>query len=450
MALKNFTKIKLEKNNQSYWKLFKINGDEVVPFTEWSLNIQNKFAFQTRDKYTQVVSKFLDYLIEVNIFEEVTTKLEFKNAIENYKLLLSYGKSITDKELNDIAYSLDFNKISNASWSNNIAAINSFLRFVFEKEEDEREYLLVKQNIDLPAEYRNFLPELNRIVTLNHYQKEALKQKSYLANLYRKTGDLTISGGIKSKVTKKTNQDLKRLDFPAIEIPKLLNNTSCFRNRAIYALLAGTGIRSSEALSLTWDMIDIDNQKVLIQDLRENNNEKIRFKGRDTAETFFIPELRHIFFQALYEYQLNEANNNVNHNYVFQFLNGKQYGEAYYTISRQNFIKEFKRTVKRANIKPPVFNEEFNWTPHSLRHFYGVYMLNYIPLNNGYGFSLEEVQKMMGHKSIEVTRQYARTASEYIQTQLEYAELKINGEELSLNDFNKILLENLSKEVKND
>ena len=77
-------------------------------------------------------------------------------------------------------------------------------------------------------------------------------------------------------------------------------------------------------------------------------------------------------------------------------------------------------------------------------------MLNYIPLNNGYGFSLEEVQKMMGHKSIEVTKQYARTASEYIQTQLEYAELKINGEELSLNDFNKILLENLSKEVKND
>ena len=103
MSLKNFTKIKLEKNTQSYWKLFKINGEEVIPFTEWSLNIQKKFAFQTRDKYTQVVSKFLDYLVEVKIFEEVTTKLEFKNAIENYKLLLSYGKSVTDKELNDIA-----------------------------------------------------------------------------------------------------------------------------------------------------------------------------------------------------------------------------------------------------------------------------------------------------------------------------------------------------------
>ena len=31
-------------------------------------------------------------------------------------------------------------------------------------------------------------------------------------------------------------------------------------------------------------MIDIDNQKVLIQDLRENNNEKIRFLGIDAFE----------------------------------------------------------------------------------------------------------------------------------------------------------------------
>lgn len=233
MSLKNFSKIKLEKNSQTYWKLFKLNGDEIVPFTEWTLYIQNKFSYQTREKYSQVVSKFLDYLVEVNIFEEIVTRIEFKTAIENYKLLLSYGKSVTDTNINDIAYSLDFNKLSPASWSNNISAINSFLRFVFEKEEDEREYLSVKDNINLPVDFKNFLPELNRIEKLNYYQKSALKQKSYLANLYRITGDITISGGLKSNFTKNVNFDLNRLDFPSIEIPKLLNNTSCFRDRAI-------------------------------------------------------------------------------------------------------------------------------------------------------------------------------------------------------------------------
>lgn len=451
MSLKNFTKIKLNKNNKTYWKLYKINGDELVPFSEWTFFIQDKFAFQTRDKYSQVVSKFIDYLVEVKIFENIITKLELKQAIENYKQLLSHGKNVTDENLKEIAYNLDFNKISPSSWSNNIAAINSFLRFVFEKEEDEREYLLLKENIKLPEDFNNFLPELNRTINLTYFQKEALKQKSYLANLYRKTGDITISAGLKSNYNKVINPDLKRLDFPSIEIPNLLKNTSCYRDRAIYALLAGTGIRGSEAIALTWDQIDIENQKIyIINPFEKEVNEKLRFKGRETNQTFFIPELRHIFFQALYNYQLKEVKNDVNHNYVFQFLKGKDLGSPYYKVSRQGFINAFKKTVKRANIKPPLFNNSHSWTPHSLRHFYGVYMLNYIPLSNGNGFSIEEVQKMMGHKSVDVTKQYARTESEYIQAQLKYAELKMDSKDLSLNDFNKIILENMKKDFDND
>ena len=64
MSLKNFTKIKLSKNDKTYWKLYKINGDEIIPFTEWTSFIQDKYAFQTRDKYSQVVSKFLDFLVD--------------------------------------------------------------------------------------------------------------------------------------------------------------------------------------------------------------------------------------------------------------------------------------------------------------------------------------------------------------------------------------------------
>ena len=438
MSLKNFSKIKLSKNNKTYWKLYKMNGDELIPFTEWTMHIQNNFSFQTRDKYSQVVSKFIDYLVEVGIFENTITKLELKKAIENYKILLSQGKKVTDNKLLRIAEELDFNSLSSASWSNNIAAINSFLEYIFEIEEDNREYLAINNNISLSSDFNNILPELNSINVLNNFEKQALKQRSFIANLFRKTGKIKISTGIKSNHSFVANKDFKNLDFPALEIPNLLSHTSCYRDKAIYALLAGTGIRSSEALSLTWDMIDIDNQKIYIYNKDENrNNEDLKFKGRETNFTFFIPELRHIFFQALYSYQLEEADNSVNHNYVFQYLKGNNYGNPYYTVTRQAFIKEFKKTVKRANIKSPQNLSDHIWTPHSLRHFYGVYMLNHIPLENTYGFSLEEVQKMMGHKSIEVTKKYAKKTDEYIQTQLEYAENKLNND-ISLKELNQL------------
>jgi integrase len=455
MSLKNFSKIKLTKNSQSYWKLYRLDGSEIIPFTEWTLGIQNKFSFSTRDKYTQVVSKFIDYLVEVNIFEQDVTRMELKQAVDGYKQLLSYGKSISENKLNKIANTLNFNAISPSSWANNIAAINSFLKFVAEKEDDEREYLNIKNNIKIPIEFRDVLPELNRIKKLNTLEKQAIKQKSFIANLYRKNGEVTVIAGLKSNYTKDVKSNLDRLDFPSLQIPNLLRNATCFRDRAIYALMAGTGLRSSEVISLTWDMIDIPNQKVYIlnQNLK-NSDENIKFKGRNTIETFFIPELRHVFFQALYEYQLKEADNNVNHNYVFQYLTGQERGDAYYKVSRQGFIKEFKKTVTRAQIPSPVIDRNYIWTPHSLRHFYGVYMLNYIPISTGYGFSIEEVQRMMGHKSVEVTKQYARRPAEYIQSQLEYAELRLSGVDTSLIDFNKIfsskMMKSLDKDNNND
>lgn len=183
MSLKNFSKVKIIQNNKSIWKLYKIDGTEVKSFYEWCEFIQDKFSYTTRDKYSQVVSKFLDFLVEVNIFEQCVTKLEFKEAINNYKYLLTYGKDCSDISLQLVAQNLDFNKIQQASWSNNIAAINSFLNYVFDKEADERDYIAAKKKVIIPQEYRSVLDELNKITILNSKEKEAIKQKSFLANL---------------------------------------------------------------------------------------------------------------------------------------------------------------------------------------------------------------------------------------------------------------------------
>lgn len=444
MSLKNFSKIKLIQEQKSYWKLYDVNGNEVEIYTLWTKNIQEKYSFRTRDKYAQVVSKFLDYLVEVDIFEKVVTRLEIKEAINNYKKLLSIGKDIKDKKLNDIAYSLGFNKISPSSWSNNIAAINSFLEFNNDSYKDQINHIAAKNKTNIPEDFQYVLNELKTYNFLNSFEQKSLKQKSFLSNLFRITDKIQTSKIIRSNHTDIYNKDFKSLDFPMLHIPNLLSNTSCMRDRAIYSLLAGTGIRTSEALSLTWDMIDIDNQKVYIYNsLEKHSNENISFKGRNTNITFFIPELRHIFFNALYNYQLNEANKNVSHNYVFQYLKGLNHGDPYYNVSRQGFIKEFKKTVERAGIKSPTHQLEHIWTPHSLRHFYGVYMLNYIPVENGNGFSIEEVQRMMGHKSITVTQQYARKTEEYIQSKLEFAEMSLEITNKSVNSFTNALIEQL-------
>ena len=142
MALKNFAKVEKQENGKSYWSLYDVEGKSIISFEQWTKSIQDKCAFTTRDKYSQVVAKFLDYLVEVEIFEKVITRLDFLKSIENYKKLLSVGKIIENNILKKIAEELDFNKLVDSSWTNNIAAINSFLQYVWKKNKMSEIFLL--------------------------------------------------------------------------------------------------------------------------------------------------------------------------------------------------------------------------------------------------------------------------------------------------------------------
>lgn len=175
MALKNFSKIKLSNNQKSYWKLYDINGDEIEIYTLWTKDIQDKYALQTRDKYAQVVSKFLDYLVEVEIFGKDITRFEIKEAIQNYKNILSKGRDIESKKLNTIAFNLDFNKISPSSWSNNMAAINSFLEFNDELYTDQINHISIKNNIEIPESFASIISNLKSYGFLSSFERNSLK-----------------------------------------------------------------------------------------------------------------------------------------------------------------------------------------------------------------------------------------------------------------------------------
>ena len=101
---------------------------------------------------------------------------------------------------------------------------------------------------------------------------------------------------------------------------------------------------------------------------------------------------------------------------VFQDITKKGNGRPYSMISDKSKRSAFIRACKNANVpNPPGQN---SYTPHSLRHFYGVFMLNYVPTEGGYGLTLTEVQRLMGHKSRKSTARYAREDPIILQTKL--------------------------------
>lgn len=216
------------------------------------------------------------------------------------------------------------------------------------------------------------------------------------------------------KVRGKDNSPNRDKDFPAEHILSLLDCASCARDEALWALSAGTGVRPHEALLLEMDHIDFDRRTVVIED--PNNCRfasqmpdelRKRWKGRAVSETYFIPILRDRFFNALERYIRTEYMPFPNERLVFQALKGDR--KPYFDVADKNRIQSFERAVQRVQKRLPGEDARLtDLTPHSLRHFYGTFMLNYVPLgSNKYGLRPVEVQRLMGHEQLQSTMKYA-------------------------------------------
>jgi integrase len=156
-------------------------------------------------------------------------------------------------------------------------------------------------------------------------------------------------------------------------------------------------------------------------------DEKRRFKGRAYSKTFLFEPYKTFFFQHLEQYLERERVQTKEHNYLFQIVERTRRGMPLKDASYAALEKSFKKTVQRAKIAGPAICPDRVWTPHSLRHAYGVYMLNHIEHRQGRGLSLEEVQILMGHKHINSTRHYARTDRLLLEAKLAEDDAKINS-----------------------
>jgi site-specific recombinase XerD len=149
------------------------------------------------------------------------------------------------------------------------------------------------------------------------------------------------------------------------------------RLATLIAVLADTGCRIDEALSLEWKDIDFDNLLLLLHG-----------KGRKDRLVPMSLELR----KRLFVFQRrSEAKGGL----VLPTQVGTKQG-------RRNVLRDFKQLCRMLGFEPPAR------CVHAMRHTFAV---NYLRK----GGSVFHLQKMLGHSTLEMTRRYANLMTEDLQ-----------------------------------
>lgn len=341
------------------------------------------------------------------------------------------------------------------SFDNTIAAVNRFLRLSesLAREAGEKAALL---GVDAKQGYTALIKALDGAMTLSRHEAHAMKQNSMFGNVakYAPKG-IQRARGLRTPGNPSLSAR-RVLDFPRDFLQALIEAADSWRDKCLWLMLGATGIRASEALNLHLDDIDLEAQKVYVFDphgrraeLGENDPSRLRFKGRERAYTYPIPELRRDLFYALQQYLCLEfvpCYKPGEPAYLFQYVEATKRGQPYVDASHAALTQSFKRALRAADV--PVPKEGKDWVLHSLRHMYGVYMVNDFPVNpqlGQFGLPLVDVQMMMGHASIRSTAHYARTKHRRLEAKLaasDQAMLGMTADEVkAIPSFNVCLLE---------
>lgn len=400
---------------------------EFEPFTHYSRWLaQRGYANNTDVLYSEHVARFIDYVYEVSISQfEADVELSISSIICSYQSFLLFGKNSSNPISARMAEQLGKEKVtSQSSLAQTIeASISWFLQVCKSRNSISPDKLFSRLYINLP-EYRQ-----NREIS-------AIKANSWLAGTIRdalvavipKRKRDTLFPRAKRRDRKSDKQPYKTVAFPIEKSVSLVrqerpNRSKVFhRDMAIYALLAASGGRTSEVLQVRLIDVDADKLAVFLRDpfsrsnpgLTEEEHRLLAWKGRETEITFLIEPFRKIFFEHLEQYLSLEYNSSCGHDFLFQDINGR----PYFTSDRSSRDKTFKSYAAKTGL-----SDCKGISLHSLRHMYGTYTLNYMPVpgQKTPGFPLTYVKILMGHSSITSTMKYAKQDTDRIEMYFQHA-----------------------------
>jgi integrase/recombinase XerD len=162
----------------------------------------------------------------------------------------------------------------------------------------------------------------------------------------------------------------------AAEVATILGACDRLRDRLLFALLAGTGMRIGEALGLRHEDVDVAARLIHVRPRRNVNKARAKTGGRDIPVT---PALVRLFADYLFE-----EYGALDCDYVFVNLWAGQIGAPMTYAAVTDLVGRLRRRTGVA------------FTPHQFRHTYATELLSRdVPS--------EVVQKLLGHASVATT-----------------------------------------------
>ncbi len=442
MSLINLTREDTSHNGLPTWRLRTLDGQEVEAFSRF-VEFAVEYKPRTTKRYLEVIGRFLDYLFQAGVFGAEPLPVRRLNAvIDAYPLLLRDGSQLTasrvlsrkpethsDQWLAETALALGWKPAKSSTSSNALAAVNHFLSLseMLAREELERAEIL---GIHHGGKPETLIRALQGKVAVSTAEVHRMRQNSMLGSV-AKYASMGLRRNKRLRASKSDAQeDTENKAFPLEYVSALIEAATCWRDKALWLLLAASGIRTSEARNLLLEDVLPEEQLVYVLDPAgrhfkpsEHMRERPRFKGRAMAATYLFPPLRQMFFVALERYLSLEyvpLHKPGEARYLFQYVEPKRRGQPLVDASDAALGKSFKKAAQKSGVPIPFDGGEY--TPHSLRHLYGVYMLNDYPIDpasDRFGLPITDVQMLMGHARLATTQKYARVKRERLMKKLE-------------------------------
>lgn len=410
---------------------------EFRPFTHYTIWLAHRgYAHNTAKVYAEHVGRFIDYVYEASKTQFPTdVEVTIQTVIYSYQAYLLFGKNATNPIALKLAESLGKEKLT--SHNSLSQTIESSIRWFL--------HVTELKNNNLPDQL--FSPfYLNRAEYRSQFEISAQKANSWLTAVIRDALSSVLPKRRKDRLfpqakrrdRKNDKQTYKTTAFPIelsvdlIRQAKPPRSKTFYRDMTFYALLAATGARTSEALQVRMTDINSDKLEVFLRDpfarntpgITEDEYKLLTWKGRETELTFMIEPFASIFWENLEKYLTFEYNSSVSHDFIFQNSNGS----PFFASDRSSRDKTFKQYALKAGL-----TDVTGISPHSLRHMYGTYALNYMPVpdQTTLGLPITYVKILMGHASVKSTEKYAKHDTDIIEAYIEHANkyVKQQGEE---------------------
>lgn len=436
---------------QKTYSLF-VDGNEVHGFNCYINDVARTSSHNTTKCVAADLRIFFQYLLsfdDVEALASISLRLltgDFlTEAVQQFPQYLALGIDAPESSLANFAAIRTGRKPT--SHATNQRAISSLKGFLNASARLQAEFQQAEELelIDVAVAPDALFGKTLRRTEIPITQRRALLKKSMIAGVVRYGPLLANSALLKARKYSIGNRDFgssRKKAIPHELVLPLLNAATTLRDRLLWLLLLGTGLRPVEGLSLLIQDIDIEKQDILcinpasrphvytcseFEELQGQLANDMAFKGRTTEQTLFIEPFKTYFFETLGRYLREERQPiGCDHSFLFVVLKAPYSGRPLVMSSQATRIHSIKQALESvcSNLK---IDTPKRMALHACRHFYGVHCLNYLithydsndkPVR---GLNKYVVQCLMGHQDISSTEVYARPCIDLVQAQIQQA-----------------------------